>query len=187
MNLLNANALDSMPEFQSIEDKLSQLIPSAVSERGLERIDDAIDQLALTSNGVCDAESEMPSGKVSRYGWHKIGIWKSAAILVLLIVPAVILNLKTGSADLNGEAFLASNANLTIPENSTGMVVLKTTNWIDSSQDDGLIIPDDGSAPHHRYRLYVIDEDKVRDDKTGIVVTVRGSSHEVVTIPVTEF
>ena len=186
MNLLNANASDSMSEFKSIEDKLSQLIPSAVSDHGLERMDEAIDQLALTSNGGRDTECELPSGKVGKYGWPKMGgVWKSAAILALLIVPAVILNVKTRSTNLNGEVFLASNA--IIPENPSGMVVLKTSNWIDSSEDDGLIIPDDGSTPHHRYRLYVIDEDKVRDDKTGIVVTVRGSSHEVVTIPVTEF
>ncbi len=70
---------------------------------------------------------------------------------------------------------------------SSELVVLKTTNRVDGLEDDGLILPLDGSAPHYRYRYHVIDEERVRDEKTGTVITLRQPRQEVVTVPVTQF
>ena len=176
-----------MSEIQSIEDKLSQLVPSAVSEHGLEQMNDTIDQLALTASEGYNIEREMPTGKARNNGWPKIGVWKAAAILVLFIVPAVILKINMGSADLKREVFSASIAAPNIPENPTGMKVLNTTQRIHSSEHAGVIIPDDGSAPQQCRSFVFIDEDQMRDEQTGTLVTVRASRLGVVTIPVTEF
>lgn len=166
-----------MDNFLSIEDKLSRLVPSSVSEAGQQKLEETIDQLAMVK---ADPVMEPEVGSVrSTVTWP----WKAAAALALLAVPAVMFKLKD---PLSGQ-LLASNDPAVDVWNSSVLVVLKTTNRIDRREDDGLIIPDDGSAPHYRYRYHVTDEEQVRDTETGTVITLRQLRQEVVTIPVTEF
>ena len=58
----NANAMDN---FQSIEDKLSQLIPSSVSEEGQMKMEDTIDELAGSSFDVAEIATSVDSSQDS--------------------------------------------------------------------------------------------------------------------------
>lgn len=166
-----------MGNFQSIEDKLNRLVPPSVSEAGQGRLEETIDQLARVTPHPDVEPGGVPADTTGNWPW------KATAALALLAVPAVMF--KPGEAPSNPS--LASNHPAAEAWNNPVLVVLKTTNRIDGSEDDGLIIPDDGSIPHFRYRYHVTDEELVRDPETGTVITLRQPRQEVVTIPVTEF
>lgn len=176
-----------MDKFQSIEDKLRQLAPPAISEEGQLMLEETIDELAgesLKEEGLATVVQGTAISAVNngRSGW----LWKSAAAIALLAVPAVIIQFKS----LKSNTVPASLA-VTTPAgdvlNYSELVLLKSTNRIDASEDDGVIIPNDGSAPHRRYRYFVIDEEQVRDEETGTIIILRQPRREVVTIPVTKF
>lgn len=165
-----------MDDFQSIEDKLSRMLPPSISEEGQARLEETIDQLAGHDTGL-ELADEYASNKPRKHHWA----WKAAAAITLLAVPTVMVQLKTDSLD----ALLStSSRNLS---STSELVVLKSTNRIDGREDDGLIIPDNGSSPYYRYRYHVTDEEQVRDAKTGTIITLRQPRQEVVTIPVTQF
>lgn len=88
------NVLDNMAANQSIEDKLSQLAPSSVSDAGLERMDRAIDQLSLAGPQSRGAEVRISEMEPSKAGWFKSSGWRAAAIVVVLILPAGIIGIK---------------------------------------------------------------------------------------------
>ncbi len=172
-----------MDKYQSIEDKLNSLVPPSISEHGQSRMEDAIDQLAGLEQAGPSKIDEMPATLTKK--WNKGnggGGWKAAAALALLAVPVVMF--------LNKEESAPSIAHLdsgTEVVNLSELVVLRSMNRIDGREDDGLIIPVNGSSPHYRYRYRVTDEEQVRDDETGTVITLRQPRQEIVTIPVTRF
>jgi len=181
-----------MDNFQSIEDKLSQLIPSSVSEEGQMKMEDTIDELvdssfdlaeiATVQDATQDSLRQASTG-TSLSSWP----WKAAAAIALLAVPAVMFEWKSSLFDSVPPSSLAVIDPVSEVFGSSQLVVLKTTNRVDGLEDDGLILPLDGSAPHYRYRYHVIDEERVLDEKTGIVITLRQPRQEVVTVPVTQF
>lgn len=179
-----------MDKFQSIEDKLSQLIPSSVSEEGQMKMEESIDELADSSSNVAETATPVASsedaprqtGKGSSF-WP----WKVAAAIVLLVVPAVMFKWNPSSVDSLSPTSLAVTDPVSEVWGSSELVILKATNRVDGLEEDGLILPLDGSGPHYRYRYHVIDEERVRDEKTGTVITLRQPRQEVVTVPVTQF
>lgn len=175
--LSKTNAMD---KYQSIEDKLNGLLPPSISEQGQARMEDTIDQLAALETAKI---AQITKAAESDNGpWPSSGSWKAAAALALLVVPVMMFFNKEESSpsvarlDSGGET-----ANL------SELVVLSSVNRIDGREDDGLIIPENGSSPHYRYRYRVTDEEQVRDDETGTVITLRQPRQEIVTIPVTQF
>ena len=182
-----------MDNFQSIEDKLSQLIPSSVSEEGQMKMEDTIDELAGSSFDVAEIATSVDSSQDSllQAGTEVTGgsswPWKAAAAIALLAVPAVMLEWGSSLFDAVPPSSLAVIDPVSEALGSSPLVVLKTTNRVDGLEDDGLILPLDGSAPHYRYRYHVIDEERVLDEKTGTVITLCQPRQEVVTVPVTRF
>jgi len=166
-----------MDKYQSMEEKLNGLLPPSISEQGQSRMEDVIDQLA----GLEAAEIVQTAGSDDK-AWPSSGSWKVAAALALLAVPVVMF--LTKEEPLSSIAQLDSSTEL---RDLSALVVLSSINRIDGREDDGLIIPENGSSPHYRYRYHVTDEEQVRDDETGTVITLRQPRQEVVTIPVTQF
>ena len=110
---------------------------------------------------------------------------RSAAALALLAVAVMIFFNKDGPVSSIARLDSVSESG-NLPELEE-LVVLSSINRIDGREDDGLIIPENGSSPHYRYRYRVTDEEQVRDDETGTVITLRQPRQEIVTIPVTRF
>ena len=162
-----------MEPINSIEEKLARLIPPALSEEGQTSMEDLIDELA----GV---EADDHSGMSSK-PW----LWKVAAAVAILAVPVVMIQQRGDSPAMDTSlARLDTDVTLDV---SPEMMLLKSIKMIDARENDGLIVPNDGSAPHYRYRYRVIDEEVVKDPETGVVITLRQPRQEIVTIPVTQF
>ncbi|NWK54012.1 hypothetical protein HW115_00190 [Verrucomicrobiaceae bacterium N1E253] len=162
---------------KNIEEKLSRLMPPALSDGAQQRLEETLDDLA-SSHGEDPDARQVTQSRAPILG----KVWKVAALLTLLAVPAVVIHHQDEM--FQDDASLASISDeIQVPD----MVLLKSVKLIDGRENDGLIVPDDGSSPHYRYRYRVIDEEQVQDPETGTVITLRQPSQEVVTIPVTEF
>lgn len=88
-----------MPLDRSIEEKLRQLVPPSVSEAGLKRMDSTIEQLARAASPGAQAASASATA-------NRKGIWRAAAVLALLLVPAALLTARamlSGSAQANAQ------------------------------------------------------------------------------------
>lgn len=153
--------------FSSIENKLHGLIPPTMSEEGQQRLETTIDEL---------------SGETTeRTSFFQPDKWSvAAAVIVSVSLTCTLLYFSNQPSSevvtLNKDT--ATNSN---------MILLTSTNRIDYRQDDGLILPTDGNFPHYRYRYQVTDEERVRDPKSGTIITLRQPREEIITVPVTQF
>ncbi len=161
-----------MPPSPSIEEKLNRLVPSGVSTRAQRGLEDTIDRLAAAS-GLGDGSGS--PGVMAHWAW------KAAAVVALIAAPVVMFRTLPGKT-VESPALAAIT-----PEAAAGLVVLSSTQQIVATEDDGLIIPEDGGTPHYRFRYQVSDEERLRDPETGTIVTLRQPRQEIHTIPVTLF
>lgn len=164
-------------QIAALEHKLQSWAIRDVSDAARERYDGTIDQLV----GVGASGSHLIAQKPETNG--KSWIWSSAAIVVLGVTLWFVGHLQSLEVPSSGVAFTTSFKN----EFYSDFTVIKSVNRVSAHEDDGLIIPSDGSTPHYRYRYHVVDEEQVRDEQTGTVITLRHPRQEVVTMPVTNF
>lgn len=152
---------------EDIEKALSRLMPAAISEEGKRSLDELIDGLAATEKVV-----ELPR----KSGWPWAGGIAAAA-------AAAVIALNLPTADPVGPSVLA------IAEEAfeeSGIVLLRQTERVENAEPEGWLSETDGVA-HRAWRVRVIDEDRVRDVKTGYEVTVSRPREEVILMPVTTF
>ncbi len=159
----------------SIEEKLRRLVPPSLSETAQVKLEETIDRLA----GV-----EPHCANTAKAENKKFWPWKAAAAVALLAAPVVMYQMQSAPQP---DALLAIRDVGDVSDLAPELVVLKTSCRIDACEDDGLIIPTDGAAPHYRYRYSITNEEQVRDAETGTVITLRQPQQEVLTIPVTQF
>lgn len=152
---------------QSIEDKLYGLMPMAISDQAQADIELQIDQLT----GLV---ADIP--KVQKNTFWKPLI--QVAAMITLAVTVFFFQKREDTQSVKRSIVLKDEPELTL---------INTTNRVQGLESDGLIYPDDGTIPHYRYRYKVSNEELIRDEATGLVITVTQPSHEVVTIPVTYF
>jgi hypothetical protein len=149
---------------EDIEKALSRLMPAAISEEGKRSLDELIDGLAATDKVV-----ELPR----KSGWPWVGGIAAAA-------AAVVIALNLPTADPVGPS-VAEEA-----FEESGIVLLRQTERVENAEPEGWLSETDGVA-HRAWRVRVIDEDRVRDVKTGYEVTVSRPREEVILMPVTTF
>lgn len=171
-----------MKPVNSIEEKLRRLVPPSLSEEGEFRLGETVDRLAGVQSRSGSRRRPVV-GKVAR-------LWKAVAVVAILAIPVVMIQF--ADRDVGGSSLAQLDPSISLDgvsemANLQEMVLLKSTKLIDGRVDDGLIVPDDGAAPHYRYRYRVVDEEQVRDLESGAVITIRQPRQEVVTIPVTQF
>ena len=171
--------------YQNIEDKLSRLVPSTLSEDYLDELDLTIESLA---NGDLYAEdscmglsSDILSMKVSDVEPEKRPsiiklLWPLAAVLAFITVLFVYFQ-------------PSSIQSITAVDNIEGapLVILNTINRVDSLINDGLILSDNGGIPYFQYRYEMMNQEQIIDEDTGLIVTVSQSSQEIHTVPVNLF
>lgn len=169
-----------MDDLSSIEEKLCGLAPPAISDEGQARMEEIIDLLAGESEGTNGTWSGSSSSGKS---WT----WKVAAAMALFAVPVVMVTETPEDAPVTPLVMNSTTEATSVSETLTDLILLRSTYRIDGQEDDGLIIPADGGAPHYRYRYHVTNEERVRDSETGTVITLRQPRQEVLTVPVTRF
>ena len=171
--------------YQNIEDKLSGLVPSALSEGCLDELDLTIDSLAsgaaYTENGCMNLPSEVISMKVSDEEPENRSrrikrLWQVVAVLAFITVLVVYFQ-------------PSSTQSIAAVENieESALVILNTTNRVDSLINDGLILSNNGVTPYFQYRYEMMNQEQVIDADTGLIVTVSQPSQEVHTVPVNLF
>jgi hypothetical protein len=163
-----------MEQFKSIEEKLAQLVPPALSDEGQRKLEDMIDDLS----GV-DPDLEKSNAARFLKGW----VWNAAAVLAL---STSIIFIRSSFID-EEHIELLTHADHIAHSPLAEMVVLSSTKLIGGRENDGLIVPIDGTTPHYRYRYHVIDQEQVKDPDSGLVITLRQPRQEVLTIPITQF
>ena len=74
-----------MSNIESIENKLSELIPSSVSQQGLDRIDETIERLAQESLASGDSlgVTQLEGAAGSNLRWFHSSQWRIAAVFVV--------------------------------------------------------------------------------------------------------
>lgn len=186
--------------FSSLEQRLSQLVPSAISEEGQQTLEQTIDELAegeatIASSQVQDLPVNVPvtgTGDSEPQESLRQHVWlKSAALLAAIVVPVALMQ---RSGNHGSDRVLAGPLTATTlistakaEKDVAEMEILTSTHRVSAHETDGLIIPADGGVPHYRYRYRVIDEEQVRDPVSGEIITLRQPRHEVITVPVTKF
>ncbi len=163
-------------DIKDLERRLESWATHDISEDAQLSCDDLINRLA----GI---EASEKSLDMISSGRRKPWLWSSAAALTLGLLIWIAYD-KT--------IFKESDASLVTADSITAVqtsdfTLLRSVNRVDAREDDGLIIPNDGTAPYYRYRYHVVDEEQVRDKETGAVITLRQPRQEVITVPVTQF
>jgi hypothetical protein len=92
-----------MSNIESIENKLSELIPSSVSQQGLDRIDETIERLAQESLASGDSlgVTQLEGAAGSNLRWYHSSQWRIAAVFVVLAVCSFSLAMKVGLLEVS--------------------------------------------------------------------------------------
>ena len=155
--------------FAEIEDALTRLMPVGVSESMQSEIEDQLEELCG------DAEVAAPSVV-------KFPKWIAASGIAAAVVLGFVFFPRPGNAD--GD--LTSRQVVAISE-APGVVVLdETADRVERVSDEGLFVDSGGSAVR-KVRVRVIGESMMRDEETGIVVTLAEPREEMYLVPVSTF
>lgn len=85
------NAMDNMSQSKSIEEKLSELIPSAISECSLGKMDAIIDDLSSENMPEPVASVHGDRQNESSVTWSDVRQWKVAAVFALLCICSMVV------------------------------------------------------------------------------------------------
>lgn len=160
----------SRPE--DVEAILARLMPAALSEQAGTEMEETLDQLAQdagwqTAAAVTPAPARWPwaAGIAAALALAGIVLWKPAPVS-----PA-------GTAGIQPPVESTENSDVVrISETETLQSVVQE-GWHD----------DVGGKPHQALRLHMLAQQQIRDEETGIVMTVSEPREEVLLVPVHTF
>lgn len=91
-----------MSDIQSIENKLSELIPASVSQQGLDQIDKTLDRLSQETAyvGLGGVEPGANTAAIENQ-WRRLVQWRIAAVLAILVVSSLCLATVTGVLEVS--------------------------------------------------------------------------------------
>lgn len=151
-----------------IEDVLMRLMPVALSDGVQSEIDSQLDDLC--------GDADISSHKAMDFPrWIAASGIAAALVLGFTLYPRAG---KTGG-DIALRQPLAAVG-------SPGVVLLNEAERVERVSDDGLFVDSGGSAVR-KVRLHLVGESRMRDEETGIVVTLREPREETYLVPVSTF
>jgi len=149
-----------------IEKALSGLMPVALSGRVCGEIGDALDELA--------GDTRMESAK--------FGKWPAIAGVAAAIALGLVVFLPESEAGPRSAEAESSQAE----DGKSEMVFLTESDRIENVADEGLFVDAGGSAVR-KVRVRVVEESRIRDEETGIVVMLTEPREELYMVPVSNF
>lgn len=152
-----------MRDAQQVEDILARLMPPGLSAEGQRGIESMIDELAA-ADGTPNRKRRLP-----------IYIAGMAAALAAGFFAIQIINRD-----------LPRFAQQIIAENSDAFTLVSETGRIEDMIDEGWSDTPDGSAMR-TLRLRVVEESKLLDESTGIVMNISQPREEILLMPVSAF
>ena len=156
-----------MHDTQSIETILSRLMPPALSGQGQQDIEEMLDELAGPTAAETPAEQPRP-----RYWRRIVGI--AAAIVAIAVI----------SQAFNPEA--PSVIARAVASDEPLFELVGESDRVEAVKDDGWLESPDGSAMRAT-RLRVVEENKLLDHETGIVMLITEPRDELLLMPVSAF
>ena len=163
--------------FALIEDQLRRgLMPVAMSDSGTESIHALLDELA----GDESSDALLPVAQPSRMPWVAAA---AAAVAVLFAVTALRI------APVYEETRLAASddeSSWSEENDSFPMHLVDESTRLAWVEDEGMLADPDGGALH-AVRMGVIEENRLLDEETGIIVNVSSPREEMLLMPVTTF
>ena len=91
-----------MSDIQSIENKLSELIPSSVSQQGLDQMDMVIERLSQEAVGTHTGDDVAGAQSASMEAqWRSLAQWRIAAVLAILVISSLSLATVTGVIEVS--------------------------------------------------------------------------------------
>jgi hypothetical protein len=151
---------------EELEKALSRLMPAALSETGRRSLDELIDGLAA---GPSTAAAPVPP--VRFRGW---GAGMAAAAAVALMIAV-----RSGGPAVVEEGALTQAA-------ADDVVRIGHSERVETAVPEDWMSESNGVA-HRAWRVRVVDEERLRDVRTGYEVLVSRPREEVVLMPVTAF
>lgn len=155
-----------MHDTQSVEEILSRLMPTALSEEGQRDIETMLDELATTATGPALVEQSRP------HLWPLVG--GIAAALIAMAAISYSINPASSS--------IIRTAKMEVPF----FELLSESDRVENIQDDGWRESPEGSAMR-AMRLRVVEENTLLDSETGIVMQISEPRDELLLMPVSAF
>jgi len=151
-----------------MEDALRRLMPVALRETMRVETEDLLDDLA-------------GEARVSGFAFKKGIVWLGAGGIAAAFGIASLFVFKGGvDASVAGKNPAAA---LELPPE---LVFLTGTDRVEDVKDDGMFVDSGGSAVR-KVRIRVVEESRIRDEETGIVVQVTEPREEMYLVPVSTF
>jgi len=162
-----------MKPAEQIEESLKRLAPTALSQRASESIGSMIDSLAASDADEADEQIESIT---HRRGWSGPVAW--SAIAAAVVLGAVFAwSLRPGDPGP-----VAKPDKVTVP----GFEWVGRTDHVGELEDGGFMADESGRM-HRLVRYRVIEEEVVRDGRSGAMMKVTGPREELMLVPVSTF
>ena len=149
--------------FSEIEEALKRLMPVGLSEGARTEVESQLDELCGDAELVNPVVAKFPK-------WRALGGIAAALLLGLVIFH--------GGND-GSQAPVAAAA-------ESDFVLLNGADRVEGMSDEGLFVDSGGSAMR-KLKVRVVEESKVRDKESGIVVTLSEPREEMYLVPVSTF
>lgn len=176
-----------MESLEDIEKALSRLVPSAISGKGQQSLEDLIDGLAAEA-GEEPEVVEMPA-PVTAAPKRRVWTWTggiaaaAAAVVAAMVLPQGNPGGNPGTVAYQGKPQLTPVSH---PAPEDGVLLLGQVERVEAAEPEDWVSEADG-VTHRAWRFRVVNEERVQDVKTGYEVTVSHPREKVVLMPVTAF
>lgn len=151
-----------------IETILARLMPPALSESCEADIGEMLDELA---GG--ETVAMVPPRKPSPWRWVAAGGIAAGIGALVAVFP------------LHPKSAPGKSAQA-VPDPSAGLVLISESDRIEAISDDGWQEGEKGAAMRS-IRLHYVEENKVRDEESGMIMRIREPREEVLLVPVDSF
>ncbi len=152
--------------FSEMEKSLSRLMPVAISDGAQERMEEMLDGLAGDS-------------RTARFDFRKSARWLGVGGLAAALGLSAYLFIPYQ----NGLAKSTDAAAAGLPPE---LVYLSESDRVEGVSDEGLFVDSGGSAVR-KVRVRMVEESRIRDEETGIIVMLTEPREEMYSVPVSTF
>jgi hypothetical protein len=154
------------------------MMPPAMSQEATDSICAMLDGLA--ENAV-SGDGEDRAAEVASAPWRLAWPVSAAAVLAALLVSRALFpsSAPQMAPTASSPAPLAELAN-------HGWILVDETTRIESVEDEGWLDDPDGGAMH-AVRMQLVEENRIFDEETGIIVSISEPREEMLLMPVSNF
>jgi hypothetical protein len=162
---------------EDIEKALAALVPSAISERGQRSLEELIDSLAAGEAPVAELPESAPAPVVvpQRRPWAWLGAAGAAA-------AAVVMAFQMSGSGTRPQAGGSPVAAAAAPE----VISLGKSEFVDSAEPGDWVSEKDGVL-HRVVRIRYVNQERLRDVKTGVEMVVTEASEDLGWSPIASF